>query len=73
MARLNRDGSGAPPIRTLPQPGPIVAPTIGPMGGSLGLGDVKMQCLVMSMTTRAARAPSIHTVADPRNTSYIGT
>jgi hypothetical protein len=34
---------------------------MGPIGGSVGLGTLNVQCLVMSTVKRAARAPSIHT------------
>src|SRR5712691_4658159 len=70
-AMLSRDGIGTPPINTLPLD-EIVMPTMGPIGGSLGLGLLKTQCLVMSTRSRPARAPSIHTLDEPRNTSYIG-
>src|SRR6186713_3035261 len=72
MARLNNDGSGIPPICTVGLPAPTVVPIIGPSGGSVGLGTVNVQCLVMSTVMRAARAPSIQTVAEPRKTSYSG-
>ncbi len=47
-------------------------PIMGPMGGSLGLGEVNTQCFVMSTITRPARAPSIHTFEEPVSTSYMG-
>ena len=71
MAMLVSDGRGMPPIITFALP-ITVAPNMGPTGGSLGLGALKMQCLVMSTPSRPARLPSIHTFADPRNTSYMG-
>ena len=50
--------------------------TGGPTGLSppftMDFGFAKMQCLVMSVPTRAARAPSSHTVDDPRKISNIG-
>src|SRR5687767_15916566 len=65
------DGSGAPPMITVAAP-VIVVPTIGPSGGSLGRGVENRQWLVTSMDVRAARAPSIQTDAEPRNTSKNG-
>src|SRR5262245_7298869 len=61
------DGMGTPPMATSLL-ALTVKPNIGPTGVSLGLaglGSVKMQCVVTSTASRAARAPSIQTFDDP--------
>jgi len=62
---------GTPPIKTLGL-ADTVNPTMGPVGGSDGFGEVKVQCFVTSTARLLARIPSIQTLEDPRNTSYIG-
>src|SRR5438876_7099938 len=69
------DGSGNPPITTFALL-PISVPRLGPIGRSddfaIDVGFEKTQCLVMSVPTRAARAPSSHTDDDPRKISNSG-
>src|SRR5258708_22093316 len=51
IAIADSDGIGTPPMTTLGLADTVV-PIIGPSGGSLGLGVVKTQCLVMSTPMR---------------------